>query len=44
MRWLTTGIQYGLVWGRSSRFAPQPQKVGLAHQVTADDVVSVFTK
>ncbi|CAK5280070.1 unnamed protein product, partial [Mycena citricolor] len=43
-RSLATNFRYGLVWGRSSKFAPHAQKVGLSHQVQDDDVVSIFTK
>lgn len=43
-RGLADHFKYALAWGKSSRFAPEPQKVGLAHLVLDDDVVSVFTK
>jgi len=43
-RSLAEKFRYGLVWGRSSRFSPHAQKVGLSHQVQDDDVVSIFTK
>lgn len=43
-RSLAQHFKYALVWGKSSKFAPQPQKVGLSHVVSPDDVVSVFTK
>lgn len=36
--------RYALVWGKSSKFSPQPQKVGLSHVVANEDVVSIFTK
>lgn len=41
---LAQHFKYALVWGKSSKFAPQPQKVGLTHLVHPDDIVSVFTK
>ncbi|KAJ8296690.1 Developmentally-regulated GTP-binding protein 2 [Rhodotorula toruloides] len=31
------------VWGKSSKFAPRPQKVGLTHRCAQDDVVSIVT-
>ncbi|KAL8276884.1 hypothetical protein RQP46_010712 [Phenoliferia psychrophenolica] len=43
-RSLAQHFKYALVWGKSSKFAPQPQKVGLGHLIQSDDVVSVFTK
>ncbi|GAA98005.1 uncharacterized protein L969DRAFT_86081 [Mixia osmundae IAM 14324] len=43
-RGLAQHFKYCLVWGKSSRFNPQPQKVGLSHVVAGDDVVSIFTK
>ncbi|KAK4705867.1 developmentally-regulated GTP-binding protein, partial [Phenoliferia sp. Uapishka_3] len=43
-RSLAQHFKYALVWGKSSKFAPQPQKVGLGHMIQSDDVVSVFTK
>ncbi|GAA5831162.1 hypothetical protein JCM11251_007778 [Rhodosporidiobolus azoricus] len=36
--------KYAIVWGKSSKFAPQPQKVGLTHRCAQDDVVSIVTK
>ena len=30
--------RYALVWGKSSKFNPQPQKVGLTHYVQDEDV------
>jgi len=30
--------RYALVWGKSSKFCPQPQKVGLTHLVHDEDV------
>jgi ribosome-interacting GTPase 1 len=30
--------RYALVWGKSSKFNPQPQKVGLTHLVADEDV------
>jgi len=36
-------FKYALVWGKSSKFAPQMQKVGLSHVCAPDDVVSVVT-
>uniref|UniRef100_A0A0K3CDJ6 BY PROTMAP: gi/472585827/gb/EMS23369.1/ developmentally regulated GTP-binding protein 2 [Rhodosporidium toruloides NP11] gi/647395779/emb/CDR37473.1/ RHTO0S02e15302g1_1 [Rhodosporidium toruloides] n=1 Tax=Rhodotorula toruloides TaxID=5286 RepID=A0A0K3CDJ6_RHOTO len=30
-------------WGKSSKFAPRPQKVGLTHRCAQDDVVSIVT-
>ncbi|KAH8120513.1 developmentally regulated GTP-binding protein [Phellopilus nigrolimitatus] len=41
-RSLAANFRYGL--GKSSKFAPHAQKVGLNHQVQDDDVVSIFTK
>ena len=43
-RSLVPAFKYALVWGKSSRFAPKPQKVGLSHVTCTDDVISVFTK
>jgi len=43
-RSLATNFRYALVWGKSSKFAPHVQKVGLSHLVQDDDVVSIFTK
>jgi len=43
-RSLASNFKYALVWGRSSKFAPHAQKVGLNHQVADEDVVSIFTK
>jgi len=43
-RSLATNFRYGLVWGKSSKFNPHAQKVGLHHQLQDDDVVSIFTK
>jgi len=43
-RSLITNFRYGLVWGKSSKFAPHAQKVSLTHQVQDEDVVSIFTK
>ncbi|KAF7320181.1 Developmentally-regulated GTP-binding protein 2 [Mycena kentingensis (nom. inval.)] len=43
-RSLATNFRYGLVWGKSSKFNPHAQKVGLSHQVQDEDVVSIFTK
>jgi ribosome-interacting GTPase 1 len=31
-------LRYALVWGKSSKFNPQPQKVGLTHLVQDEDV------
>ncbi|GAA6006939.1 Rbg2p [Rhodotorula paludigena] len=36
--------KYAIVWGKSSKFAPQPQKVGLTHRCAQDDVISIVTK
>lgn len=41
-RSLAANFKYALVWGKSARF--NAQKVGLAHQVRDQDVVSIFTK
>ncbi|KAI5123713.1 hypothetical protein M0805_000307 [Coniferiporia weirii] len=42
-RSLAANFRYGLVWyGKSSKFAPHAQKVGLNHQVQDDDVVSIL--
>nr|ODO03981.1 cytoplasmic protein [Cryptococcus depauperatus CBS 7855] len=43
-RSLASHFKYALVWGKSSKFNPQPQKVGLNHLVADEDVVSIFTK
>ncbi|KAI9636625.1 putative cytoplasm protein [Dioszegia hungarica] len=43
-RSLASHFKYALVWGKSSKFNPQPQKVGLTHLVMDEDVVSIFTK
>jgi hypothetical protein len=43
-RSLATNFRYGLVWGKSSKFAPHAQKVSLHHAVQDEDVVSIFTK
>ncbi|RSH78900.1 uncharacterized protein EHS24_001823 [Apiotrichum porosum] len=43
-RSLASHFKYALVWGKSSKFNPQPQKVGLTHAVHDEDVVSIFTK
>jgi len=43
-RSLASHFKYALVWGKSSKFFPQPQKVGLNHVVAGDDVVSIFVK
>ncbi|WVQ93331.1 hypothetical protein IAU59_000399 [Kwoniella sp. CBS 9459] len=43
-RGLASHFKYALVWGKSSKFNPQPQKVGLTHHVQDEDVVSIFTK
>ncbi|OCB85204.1 developmentally regulated GTP-binding protein [Sanghuangporus baumii] len=39
-RSLAANFRYALVWGRSSKFSPHAQKVGLNHVVADDDVVS----
>ncbi|KAI1797580.1 developmentally regulated GTP-binding protein [Ganoderma leucocontextum] len=41
-RSLTANFRYAL--GKSSKFSPHAQKVGLNHHVADDDVVSIFTK
>ncbi|CED84984.1 developmentally regulated gtp-binding protein [Phaffia rhodozyma] len=43
-RSIASHFRYALVWGKSSKFNPQPQKVGLTHQLMDEDVVSIFTK
>ncbi|KDQ54859.1 hypothetical protein JAAARDRAFT_160114 [Jaapia argillacea MUCL 33604] len=43
-RSLLANFRYGLVWGKSSKFSPHAQKVGLTHLVADEDVVSIFTK
>ena len=35
---MPTVRRYALVWGKSSKFNPQPQKVGLTHLVQDEDV------
>ncbi|WVR09166.1 hypothetical protein IAU60_006228 [Kwoniella sp. DSM 27419] len=37
-RGLASHFKYALVWGKSSKFNPQPQKVGLTHHVHDEDV------
>lgn len=37
-RSIVSHFRYALVWGKSSKFSPQPQKVGLTHQVMDEDV------
>ncbi|GAA5952857.1 hypothetical protein JCM8115_002368 [Rhodotorula mucilaginosa] len=37
-------FKYAVVWGKSSKFNPQGQRVGLTHKVAQDDVVSIVTK
>lgn len=37
-RTLASHFKYALVWGKSSKFNPQPQKVGLNHLVQDEDV------
>ncbi|EIW66867.1 hypothetical protein TREMEDRAFT_34396 [Tremella mesenterica DSM 1558] len=37
-RSLASHFKYALVWGKSSKFNPQPQKVGLTHSVQDEDV------
>ena len=37
-RSLASQFKYALVWGKSSKFNPQPQKVGLTHLVQDEDV------
>ncbi|KAF9516382.1 hypothetical protein BS47DRAFT_680913 [Hydnum rufescens UP504] len=41
---LAANFRYALVWGKSSKFSPHAQKVGLTHLVQDEDVVSIFTK
>jgi len=43
-RSLVSHFRYALVWGKSSKFSPHAQKVGLTHLVQDEDVVSIFTK
>ncbi|KIP06929.1 hypothetical protein PHLGIDRAFT_90259 [Phlebiopsis gigantea 11061_1 CR5-6] len=43
-RSLVPNFRYALVWGKSSKFNPHAQKVGLNHQLQDEDVVSIFTK
>ncbi|ETW87618.1 hypothetical protein HETIRDRAFT_438028 [Heterobasidion irregulare TC 32-1] len=43
-RSLVANFRYALVWGKSSKFSPHAQKVGLNHLVQDEDVVSIFTK
>lgn len=43
-RSLATNFRYALVWGKSSKFNPHAQKVGLNHVMQDEDVVSIFTK
>lgn len=39
-RSLVAHFRYALVWGKSSKFSPQPQKVGLTHQVQDEESVA----
>ncbi|GAA6007973.1 hypothetical protein JCM11491_006561 [Sporobolomyces phaffii] len=41
---LAEKFKYAVIWGKSSKFSPQPQKVGLTHRCAQDDVVSIVTK
>jgi len=43
-RSLAANFRYALVWGKSSKFNPYAQKVGLSHVVVDGDVCSIFTK
>ncbi|EIM92692.1 developmentally regulated GTP-binding protein [Stereum hirsutum FP-91666 SS1] len=43
-RSLVPNFRYAIVWGKSSKFSPHGQKVGMAHLVQDEDVVSIFTK
>jgi len=43
-RSLAEKFRYATVWGKSSKFSPKLQKVGLQHQVMDEDVVSIYTK
>ncbi|KAI8446789.1 P-loop containing nucleoside triphosphate hydrolase protein [Phakopsora pachyrhizi] len=43
-RGLVEKFKYALVWGKSSKFNPQPQRVGLHHVLSPDDVITIFTK
>ncbi|KZP00711.1 developmentally regulated GTP-binding protein [Calocera viscosa TUFC12733] len=43
-RSLVSKFRYALIWGKSSKFNPHAQKVGLNHPVADEDVVSIFTK
>ncbi|KDE04042.1 developmentally-regulated GTP-binding protein 2 [Microbotryum lychnidis-dioicae p1A1 Lamole] len=40
---IASKFKYALVWGKSSKFAPKPQRVGLTHRIAPDDVVSLVT-
>ncbi|GEM12059.1 developmentally regulated GTP-binding protein 2 [Rhodotorula toruloides] len=42
-RGIKNKFKYAVVWGKSSKFAPRPQKVGLTHRCAQDDVVSIVT-
>ncbi|KAK4051298.1 Ribosome-interacting GTPase 2 [Microbotryomycetes sp. JL221] len=41
---LALKFKYALVWGKSSKFNPNPQKVGLHHVCAPDDVITICTK
>jgi len=43
-RSLVSNFNYALVWGKSSKFNPQPMKVSLNHKVADMDVISITTK
>lgn len=43
-RSLVEKFRYATVWGKSSKFSPRLQKVGLQHQVLDDDVVCIYRK
>ncbi|TIA75912.1 hypothetical protein E3P77_03901 [Wallemia ichthyophaga] len=40
-RSLAESFKYAIVWGKSSKFNPQPQKVSFTHRVANEDVVTI---
>ncbi|TIB80094.1 developmentally regulated GTP-binding protein [Wallemia mellicola] len=40
-RSLAESFKYAIVWGKSSKFSPQPQKVSFSHRIANEDVVTI---